>query len=325
MPYICDVPRRNINLNISESVRWYTTINCDFRAVATLIKATKETMWNITRKILGKYVKHYYVRYGGLYQEEMRAWAAALGIAYEDVLLANCSYELSHIIPGLGIFGCTAGIVNTTKGPVHVRNMDWPLCGIGQATRLFKFHNQQHKFYSVGIAGFVGVLSGMVPKAYSVTINWAPADGLPTFDFSPTMLLRHTLETCDTYSAAVQILKNTPIATPVLYVVCGAKQDEACVIERTKTASGVRKMEGHPLVQANHFVSPKFEKLNVDEELVEDSTGRMECLESALANRRRGLITSLDTEPVFNGDTQQQMLFCPATGAIQVYRYVSRL
>ena len=39
----------------------------------------------------------------------------------------------------------------------------------------------------------VGVLSGMLPGAYSATINWAPPARAPTFRFGPTFLLRDAM------------------------------------------------------------------------------------------------------------------------------------
>src|SRR5579871_4664320 len=147
--------------------------------------------------------------------------------------MLNCAYELSHLrVPKL--FGCTAGVRwFDGLGMVHVRNLDWPLPTMAAATRLFRFRKGNREFVSVGVPGQVSVLSGMLPGAYSVTINWAPPTSMPTFQFGPAFLLRHTLENCDSYAAAVQTLQRTPLSTSVFYTVCGAERDQACVIERT--------------------------------------------------------------------------------------------
>src|SRR5204863_9880658 len=110
------------------------------------------------------------------YSAEMQAWAEALNVSLGTITILNCAYELSHLP-----FGCTAGVRWIEgMGMVHVRNLDWPLASMGNATRLFRFRRGEREFISVGIPGQVGVLSVMLPKAYSVTINWAPPASFPT-------------------------------------------------------------------------------------------------------------------------------------------------
>ena len=100
------------------------------------------------------------------------AWVEALDPYVPAFKVA--SYELSHLrVPKL--LGCTAGVRwNDGLGMVHLRTLDWPLPSITEATRLFRFRRGSREFVVVGACGHVGVLSGMLPKAYSVTINWAP-------------------------------------------------------------------------------------------------------------------------------------------------------
>src|SRR5262249_7543465 len=127
--------------------------------------------------------------------------------------ILNCAYELSHL-QWPRIFGCTTGgRWLDGLGMVHVRSLDWPLAKMGSATRLFRFRRGHREFVSVGVPGQVGVLSAMLPRAYSVTINWAPPGSFPSFDFGPTFLLRDALETCDSYDAAVETLARTRLST----------------------------------------------------------------------------------------------------------------
>ncbi|MCK5806215.1 MAG: hypothetical protein KAI66_25510, partial [Lentisphaeria bacterium] len=256
---------------------------------------------------------------------ELEAWAEALGYPLREVIMLNCSYEMSHV--GGGVLGCTAGVRWVPGlGMVHLRNMDWPLKNIGAATRVFEFHHGERVFYAVGISGFVGVLSGMLPGGYSVTINWAPPVDRPRFDFGPAFLLRAVFEECDTYEEAVQVLRDTPLASPVFFTVCGVKKGQACVIERTRGDAVVRKFKAPVLAQGNHHVARKFRSHNWDEELVEDSQGRVACMEEELGRRSRGsldeLAACLDVEPVLNEESYQQMAFCPRTGEMKVWRWV---
>jgi predicted choloylglycine hydrolase len=217
---------------------------------------------------------------------------------------------------------------------VHIRNLDWPLASMGAATRTFRFRRGEREFVSVGVPGQVGVLSGMLPSAYSITINWAPPVAFPSFEFGPAFLLRDTLETCDTYDAAIRALTETPLSTSVFFTVCGTAPGQACVIERTQREAVVRPMPGPVLIQANHHVARRFAKNNEDilagegdQDLFSlgGSEQRADTLNKALGEIPNAC--SLDTvanvlkrAPVFNQDTCQQMVFCPASGDVKVWR-----
>src|SRR5262249_2451299 len=275
-----------------------------------------------------------YHRYGGLYRGEMAAWAEALGVSLGTVTILNCAYELSHL-RWPKFFGCTAGVRWVDGlGMVHVRSLDWPLAGMGAATRLFRFRRGTREFVSVGVPGQVGVLSGMLPRAYSVTINWAPPASFPSFDFGPAFLLRDTLETCDSYDAAVRTLTETRLSTSVFFTVCGAAKGQACVIARTQREAAVRPMPGPVLVQANHHVAGRFVKNNED---ILEGEGDEDVFSLAGSSKRadtlsRGLAelpfsctpetvaNTLNQEAVLNPDTCQQMVFCPGSGEVKVWR-----
>lgn len=330
--YTDQTPTFSINLGANESVRWKEVIEADEELVIRLAEEADEDYVDVpgfAQTLLKTALSIGYRLGGGRYRGELKSWADALGRSFGAALLLNCSYEMSHLGAGLdSIFGCTAGVVKTNRGPIQVRNMDWPLTSVGLATRIFRFYNGYREFYSVGISGYVGVLSGMLPGAYAVTINWAPPSEHPSFDFGPSFLLREVFETCDTYEEAVEVLTNTDLATAVFYTVCGTKNSEACVIERTKKDAVVRKIRGDVITQGNHYISRKFKANNDYEEsdLLEDSEERTSVLEKELLNTRCDSLdvaaASLDVEPVQNDESYQQMAFCPRTEEIKVWRWV---
>jgi hypothetical protein len=234
--------------------------------------------------------------------------------------MLNCAYELSHLrLPK--VFGCTTGMRWVDDlGMVLLRTLDWPLPTMGPATRLFRFRQGPREFVSVGVPAQVSVLSGMLPGAYAVTINWAPPGPMPTFDFGPAFLLRNTLETCDTYASAVEALRGTPLSTSVFFTVCGTEQRDVAV----------REMTGSALTQANHHVAARFLGNNkvlgeVEEQgFHEDSGRRAEALGRALAEvGGAGTLDELggilNVRPVFNCYTVQRMAFCPRTGDVRVW------
>ena len=261
--FTTDVPTHWIDLGRDEPKRWEEVISSEKTVANRLIQEAGsqfEKVPELLRWVFGRL----YQNSGGLYRGEIAAWAEALGVSLGTATILNCAYELSHL-RWPKIFGCTAGVRWIDGvGMVHVRSLDWPLATMGAATRLFRFRHGAREFVSVGVPGQVGVLSGMLPHAYSVTINWAPPVAFPSFDFGPAFLLRDTLETCDSYEAAVQTLTHTRLSTSVFFTVCGTVKDQACIIERTQCDAAVRKMAGPVLVQANHHVAGRFIKNNED-------------------------------------------------------------
>lgn len=326
-----NVPVYSIDLNRAPAVRWEDVASQERESAGRLVREAAAELRRIPEAVRWGFAR-LYRSLGGLYSEEITSWAETLGQSVGTLTMLNCAYELSHVrVPR--IFGCTAGVRHVEGlGMVHVRSLDWPLASMGAATRLFRFHRGTREFVSVGVPGQVGVLSGMLPHAFSVTINWAPPAGFPTFEFGPTFLLRETLETCDSYEAAVQTLTRTPLSASVFFTVCGTEVGQACVIERTQRDAAVRSLEGPVLVQANHHCAESFEAHNEEIREVEEgeevfslegSRRRTEVLANSLSGAPNdptldNLIETLNVATVLNRDTCQQMVFCPRSGEVKV-------
>ncbi|MSU51374.1 MAG: hypothetical protein EXS37_20180 [Opitutus sp.] len=317
-----------INLDLDEPLRWREVIDNDTAAAKLLLAEAGAEFANVPwyARLLFSRV---YRRLGGLHRQEIHAWAKATDLSVGTVTMLNCAYELSHLPPKL--FGCTAGVSWVDAlGMVHARALDWPLKSMANATRLFRFFRGTREFVVVGVPGMVGVLSGMVPGAYSVTINWAPPVGLPWFFFGPCFFLRRVLETCDTYDQAVAMLSQRHLATSVFFTVCGTAKGQACVIERTARLAVIRPYTAPALAQANHHsLSSRFAKNN--RRLAEfeggdfqaDSLRREQTLTGLLGalgsscQSPEGVHAALQAAPVRNEETCQQMVFCPAAGTVR--------
>jgi hypothetical protein len=95
-------------------------------------------------------------------------------------------------------------------------------------------------------------------------------------------------------------------------------------------------MVGEVLAQANHHVAERFAHFNKDLRDVEeglnesfhnDSARRADALGTTLKETPPtpaldDLVSGLNLPPVLNGYTCQQMVFCPRTGAVKVWRRV---
>ncbi len=331
--FTAHVPSYRIDLDNDEARRWAEVIAHETPFARSLVEEAGRAFERVPELVRWVFAR-LYQSFGGLYRGEIASWAEALGVSLGTATILNCAYELSHL-RWPQVFGCTAGVRWVEGlGMVHVRNLDWPLRGMGAATRLFRFHRGGREFVSIGVPAQVSILSGMLPGAYSVTINWAPPVAFPSFEFGPAFLLRDTLETRDSYDAAVRNLSETPLSTSVFFTVCGIEKGQACVIERTQRDAVVRPMTEGVLVQANHHVAERFGRNNADilqGESEEDlfslagSGKRADTLSKALAEMgvQCGVVEmaeALGTAPVMNGDTCQQMVFCPGRGEVGVWR-----
>jgi predicted choloylglycine hydrolase len=331
MVWTNNVPVLPVDLNLSESRRWDEVISAMKPEALKVVAAASEEMRFVPRTVQRMFGALYQWK-GGLYVPEIKSIAKSLGVSTGKAIMLNCAYELSHLyLPR--VFGCTAGVRWVEgKGMTHVRTLDWPMPAIGDATCQFTFRNGRRRFVVIGCPGQVGVLSGMVPGGYSVTINWAPPHGWPNFEFGPSFLLRHVLETVDTYAEAVQMLRDTPLSTSVFFTVCGINPGEGCVIERTKNDFAVRELKDGAVVQANHHESAKFEPNNAMVKVMEDAAFMSESgvrssqLHQGLCDYQgqSAICDLLGQKPVLNGETVQKMVFCPNTGELEVWRLATR-
>jgi hypothetical protein len=138
----------------------------------------------------------------------------------------------------------------------------------------------------------------------------------------------------DSYDAAVRTLTETHLSTSAFFTACGTAKGQACVIERTQREAVVRPMPGPVLVQANHHVAGRFVKNNddilegsADEDVfsLAGSGKRADTLSEALAKvpvscTLDTLASALNRGTVLNQDTCQQMVFCPGSGEVKVWR-----
>ena len=260
-----------------------------------------------------------------------------------EAVAGNCAYEISHAGWWAGAawerlrrpFGCTSAVASGDGALLHFRVLDWPLKGLGDATRVFRFRRGRREFITFGPLGFVGALTGMLPGAWSASINWAPPVGRPTLDWGPAFLLRETLESCDSYREAVAELRSARLSCSVFFVVAGAAPGEGCVIERTPRDSAVRRLRDGSVVAANHFMSRRLARLNAgireeDEDgaaIYWDGEEREQVLKHQIAELPRGVslaqaALALRKRPVSSIETTQRIVMRPGSGEWRAWRRV---
>ncbi|KAF4521070.1 hypothetical protein B566_EDAN012369 [Ephemera danica] len=134
--------------------------------------------------------------------------------------------------------------------------------------------NQKTLFKTVNFAGYLGVLTGMKPKKFSLTVNerfklnggyigvveWII--GLRNQQWMG-FLTRNVMENADTYLEAQKLLAKTPLVSPVYFILSGAKPFQGCIITRGRNKFDIKALnpsEQWFLVQTNydHWEKPPF-------------------------------------------------------------------
>jgi len=143
---------------------------------------------------------------------------------------------------------CTSAVVaGADAAPVHLRAMDWHMDALRDLTVNVIFTRRRREVYRVTTwVGFVGVLTGMRKRAYSVAINYRWTAGglwrnaatlLLARSWPLSLVIRDVLETAGDYAAAVKRLTTVRLMAPCYIVVCGIRPTEGVVLTRNRLSA----------------------------------------------------------------------------------------
>jgi hypothetical protein len=196
------------------------------------------------------------------YQNEIMEMAVLLGTGIYSL---NTGYE----------WCCTAFVRPDENGiPIMHRVLDWTPC-MAPFMHVAEYETPHGRYQDINWAGNAGIINGIAPGRFVIAINQAPipmhlniggagliGDWLiqrrKTFtghNLPPTHLLRHVFETAPDYPTACDMLIRTPLATPVIFTICGTQPNEAIVIERTENAAHII---SDKVCTANHWQNPAW-------------------------------------------------------------------
>ncbi|MHA3913655.1 hypothetical protein [Halovulum sp. GXIMD14793] len=115
---------------------------------------------------------------------ELSGLARQLDVPLDAVIVGNAYYDLVKTA-----LACSAFALATPTGPIHARNLDWWTENslLSTATLATRFTGAPAgEFTSIGWPGFAGVLSGVAPGRFAITLNAV----LKRFEFT----LRHHIK-----------------------------------------------------------------------------------------------------------------------------------
>jgi hypothetical protein len=194
--------------------------------------------------------------------------AVAATIRAPGAHLLNLSYE----------WGCTCG-ADATGAPVMLRVLDWELPGLGETLAVIRQAGPAGEWWHVGWPGLAGAITALAPGRFAVAINQPPlpltrlgaaarrvgagfggliADWVAARPAAwrsrvlpPAHLLRIVADDAPDYAAALQRLRETPVAAAAAFSLVGTRPGEAVVIERTQDRHAVR--SAGRVAVANHW------------------------------------------------------------------------
>ncbi|TWU12221.1 Acyl-coenzyme A:6-aminopenicillanic acid acyl-transferase [Symmachiella macrocystis] len=252
---------------------------------------------------------------------EIEGLATQLDVDFAETLAANLYYDFVK-----RLLGCTAFAVNTENGPIHARNMDWfshSNC-LSEFTTIVNFMNNDDttRFRSVSWPGSVGVLSGIAPGRFAVTLNAVLSDEPMQEATSVAFLIRKVCQESETFQDAVDALSTQVISSDCILLVTGTRKGEMVVIERTPTRHAIRTTEEDFIVATNDYRALDCEGVEQDGEIYKTTCGRFDAatmrLHSKLPINSEQCFAVLNDEHVKMQITVQQMVMSAATGMLNV-------
>ncbi len=251
------------------------------------------------------------------YWNEMEGLASLAKVPLDDVVCGNLYYDALKAV----LVGCTAFAVDTPKGPLHARNLDWwtENDSLRRYTMSTRFTGAiAGEFTTVGWPGFVGVFSGTAPGRFAVTLNAVISDE-PLQAASPIVfLLRQVLEEAPDFQSALRTLQEVPLASDSLLLLTGTQAGEMAVIERTPSRAETRFGQNGCIFVANDYRVMQTGLSNIKSELQATACSRYDRVSALIASRvpqsAERCFAYLDDPNVRMGITVQQMVFQASTG-----------
>lgn len=269
---------------------------------------------------------------------ELKGIANATGIPIGEIVLYNLFYEVFSV--------CTSIIVEDQSGKLyHARNLDFGLFmgwDVKNKTWLvteylrdlvveLDFQKDGNTvFKSVNFAGYVGILTGIKPTLFTLTIDErfglkGGYIGILEWIFGRRsgswmgFLTRNVLENSTSYGAALKMLANTRLLAPVYFIIAGNRSGEGCIITRGLKSLDLLELRngksGWYLVETNydHWKEPPFydDRRNPAMKCL-DKNGQQNISLGALYN-------VLSTQPVLNKLTTYTALMQVDTGHLETY------
>ena len=192
-----------------------------------------------------------------IYIREMKAFAKASGMSYENVLLSNTVFDIKRAI------FCTTFVATGERSadgkPVFGRNLDFPTLGVAHTfSCVVVYHpNDGHAVASITFPGLIGVLSGLSDAGVAAAVMEVHLQGSQVQATPYGMVFRSALTECNTTDAVIKAVSARARTATNNLMICDALGNAAC-LELGMKKSAVRRPEAGLVYATNHFRSDEL-------------------------------------------------------------------
>ncbi|XP_050957172.1 acid ceramidase [Labeo rohita] len=339
-----DVSWYTVNLDLPPSKRWNDIITAKKNDMVSMIQAIRDLAdaFVPSGKLIDLVDKELPLMVDTLpypFNEEIRGIASVSGVPLGEVVLFNVFYEVFTV--------CTSLVAEDVNGNlIHARNLDFGLfMGWDLKNRSWVIteklkplvvnidfrRNNQTVFKSANFAGYVGMLTGIHPHSFTLTMNerfsldggyigileWilGKRDGMWM-----SFLTRSVLENATSYESAKALLSDTKLLAPAYFILGGNQTGQACIITRSRTHSlnplelDVKNGRWYVLeTNYDHWKEPLF--------LDDRRTPAMKCMNQTTQAgiSIKTVYDVLSTKPVLNKLTTYTTLMEVSKGTLESY------
>jgi len=236
-----------------------------------------------------------------------------------QLVILNLLYELTAY--------CTSIVAQAPDGTgtiFHSRHLDYDIPALRDLTIEVEFKQNNATLYECTMfAGSLGCFTGMRPGGWSVSINERDQGTSPVLSLlaaleggqSVAMFLRDLLQSVADFDSALLAVTTQPLIAPAYITLAGVKAGEGAIVTRNRTvADDVWKLDASAdrwwILETNddHWRPPLDKRRDV-------ANAAMEALGQAGVSDA-GLLSVLDTPPVFNSGTIYTTQMVPALGNV---------
>ncbi|CAL1548652.1 unnamed protein product [Lymnaea stagnalis] len=334
-----------VNLDLLPSQRWAELAKAKGPQIKYLVDGFKEFLEDFGQA--GKDIVEFLDNRGGdlvvtlppPFDQEIRGIALAANMNLGEVILYNLFYEFSTL--------CTSIVTEDADGNLfHARNLDFGLLfGWDVSNKTWTVTERlrplivnldwqrggETVFKSVNYAGYTGILTGVKPKLFTLSMNArddASGGGIVGIlkwllgnrnESWIGFLTRNVMETATSFSQARAMLENTVVVAPAYFIVGGNKSGEGVVITRERSTNldtwTMRNASGWYILETNydHWKSP----LIIDDR----RSAAHKCMDK-MSQKNVGfpeIFNVLSSQPVLNKATTYTALMQVATGSLETY------
>lgn len=308
-----------VNLDESPETRWTAVIKAKQVEIQGFSKYIEEKVGSGALSVAAALLKKAHIPEE--YKQELEALAKISEIPYNECLVLNYIYEFYS--------SCTSVVAKTQDGHLlFARNLDYDFASlIGKLVIEVDFHKNGKSLYkAVTFAGLVGILTGVKPGQFAISLNQRDMSDAFVFWESVSVLsghmssifsIRTAFETKNSYEDAKNYLKTVPLIAGSYFTIGGTTGNEGAVITRSRSYSA----DVWELTDATwHLVQTNYDHWL----LYPQSDDRYHPAVSMLENHGKNqidsmtLFTLLSTKPIYrlNNSTIHSTIMNPFTGEL---------